>query len=533
MPLSAEEIIKRFEKLVSLRQNWDSHWQDVTDYIIPRKDDVFRSQTKGEKKHTRLFDASAIQANELLASFLHGMMTNPSTQWFDLITGIPEIDKLDEVRFWLQDSVRRMILTLNNTNFQTEIHEVYLDLGSLGTGPMQIIKDKEKVVRFDSRPIYESYVAENNKSQIDTIYRSFNMSIRQLIQEFGKEFIEKDSTRQLANRNAFDEEEVIHAVFPRADAEIKNNGRPANFPFVSVSILKKSKIILKESGFREFPYVVPRWSKISGETYGRSPGMKALSDIQMLNSMMKTTIRAAQKIVDPPLFMPDDGILLPVKTTPGGFNYYRAGTADPIRPLETKGRIDIGVLMMDGIRDRIRQAFFVDQLQLQEGPQMTATEVLQRTEEKVRFLSPVLGRQQFELLAPTINRVFNIHERAGLFLEPPDVLRGIDIQVRYSSTIARAQKVGEAQSLVRGLDLLAPVAQAQPEILDNLEGDEYFRFVANTFGFPQEIIKTEDKRDAIRQARAEAQKAELDQNQDDADVENISKVAPILQEAGS
>ena len=59
-------------------------------------------------------------------------------------------------------------------------------------------------------------------------------------------------------------------------------------------------------------------------------------------------------------------------------------------------------------RTAIRNVFYVDQLMLQQGPQMTATEVIQRNEEKMRLLGPVLGRLQSELLKPLIDRVFNI-----------------------------------------------------------------------------------------------------------------------------
>ena len=244
---------------------------------------------------------------------------------------------------------------------------------------------------------------------------------------------------------------------------------------------------------------------------------------------MKTIIRGAQKVVDPPIFMPDDGIVLPVRTTPGGINYYRAGTSDKIFPLETKGRVDIGFQVVDDVRRRIKDAFFVSQMQLPQGPQKTATEVLQITEENSRLQSPLLGRQQDELLTIIVNRQFNLMLRKELFLPVPDVLKGVNVTPRYSSTLARAQRVGEAQNLFRGIELLAPIAQSQPEVIDNLNGDEYFRFIANTFGFPQEISNTVKKRTSIREARANAEQAEKQRLDDRDNVEDIAKVAPVLQ----
>ena len=80
----------------------------------------------------------------------------------------------------------------------------------------------------------------------------------------------------------------------------------------------------------EFPFVVPRYLKASNEIYGITYN-DGVANVKMLNEMSKTTIKAAQKQVDPPL-VPDDGFL-PVRTVPGGLNFYRSGTRDRIEPL--------------------------------------------------------------------------------------------------------------------------------------------------------------------------------------------------------
>ena len=186
-------------------------------------------------------------------------------------------------------------------------------------------------------------------------------------------------------------------------------------PFESVYLEYKNGNELSVSGFKEFPFVVPRYLKASHEIYGRSPAMTALPDVKMLNEMSKTTIKAAQKQVDPPLLVPDDGFLLPVRTVPGGLNFYRSGTRDRIEPLNIGANNPLGLNMEEQRRDAIRAVFYVNQLMMQQGPQMTATEVIQRNEEKMRLLGPVLGRLQSELLKPLIDRVFNILLRNNQF----------------------------------------------------------------------------------------------------------------------
>ena len=529
--MAALQIIRRFEQLKNNRINWENHWQELADYVLPRKDDIYRTRVDGEMKYNKIFDSTGIHANELLASALHGMLTNPSTQWFELTTGDEVLDQDDDIRLWLQTAVRQMHKVLNNSNFQTEIHEVYLDLGSFGTSCMRMEEDEEEVIRFQSRPIYEAYIDQNNKGGIDTVYRSFFWTPRQIRQEFGEEALTEDMKSQLEGRalDRNDQHEIIHAVEPITTdydgPELKGKG----FLFRSVYVLKEKQKVLSYGGFKEFPYVIPRWTKIAGEVYGRSPAMKALADIKMINQVMKTTIRSAQKTVDPPLMMPDDGILLPIKTAPGGINYYRAGSADKIEPLQTGSRVDFGFQMMEQIRMRIREAFFIDQLQLGSGPQMTATEVSQRTEEKLRLLGPILGRQQFELLRPLIDRIFNIMMRRELFPPAPPALSEAVLQVQYSSQIAKAQRSADAQSFMRVFNIVGPLMQAKPEMLDNLNGDQLLRYVSRAYGLPEEVLNPIDQVVGERQARQQqmmmAQQAEQEQHQ----AEVVRKVSPAMQ----
>jgi hypothetical protein len=513
----AKAIVKKYSRLKGDRANWDSYWETLAQYIIPQKDNVYGSATVGEDKHNRLYDATSIHANELLASALHSMLTNPSSIWFDFATGEKEIDNNKEARQWMQDAVKRMIRVMNNSNFQTEIHEAYLDLGGIGTTPMRIEEDEETVIRFFARPIYEHYIEENNKGVVDTVYREYDYTLRQLVQEFGEEALidydlkmayEKDDNRKVC---------IIHGVEPVYGDK---KGR-----YASYHVLRDKAHMLREGKFNTSPYAVARWTKISGEKYGRCPGMKALPDIKMLNSMMKTLIRAAQKAADPPMMVPDNGFLLPLKTVPGGTNIYRAGSKDKIEYLQSASRVDINNEMVEQARLRIRQAFFIDQLQLQDGPQMTATEVMQRTEEKLRTMGPILGRLNTELLRPIIDRVFDIMLRRGLFAPMPEVLKGKNLDTIYISQISKAQRASEADTLTRVIQSIAPVFQTSPQMMDNLNADAVFRYHAHIFGLPEDMMNEPEEVKKARQARAEQEQAMMQAQQENVQADTEQKLA--------
>jgi len=495
----SKELLKRFGKLKSQRQNWESHWQEVADYMMPRKADVTKTRSQGDKRTEVIFDSSPLHAVELLSASLHGMLTNPSTPWFSLkfknIEGGEDEDAANE---WLEDTTEKMYEIFNRSNFQQEIFELYHDLITFGTAAMFIEEDAEDVVRFSTRHIGEIYISENNKGKIDTIFRKFKISARSAVTQFGANNV-SSKLLAIANKNPFEEVELLHVVYPRDTFDPKKKDAK-NMEYASVYIEIDSKEQISESGFNEFPYVVPRYLKASFEIYGRSPAMTALPDVKMLNEMCKTTIKAAQKQVDPPLLVPDDGFILPVKTMPSGLNFYRSGTRDRIEPLNIGANNPLGLNMEEQRRNAIRDTFYVNQLMMQNGPAMTATEVVQRNEEKMRLLGPVLGRLQSELLKPLIDRTFAIILRKKLFRPVPDFLNGKDIQIEYVSPLAKAQRSSELQSIMRAIEIFGSLSQVAP-VFDFVNIDNLVMHLADIVGVPAKVLNSKAEVNAIRQQK--------------------------------
>ena len=495
--MKAADYLRRLEAIRTDRGNWEALWQDCSDYVLPRKNDIQNLYSPGSVR-TRgdvIFDSTAIIANELLSSTLHSMMTNPSTLWFEVETGIKQIDMA--FRWYFQEVTRILHTIYNQSNFQTEIHEIYLDLGCIGTAVLEVSEDLNDVCRFTSHSIAGCYIAENANGMVDTMYREFQYTAKQAFEKYGMNLppkIIKD-----AEQNPSEKCTYVHCVKPRVNYNPKKNDA-LNKPFESVVICKEGDAVVHVGGFNEFPFMVPRWTKISGERYGRSPAMKALPDIKMLNQMSKTIIKAAQKRVDPPLQVPNEGRIT-VRTMPSGITYVPPGTE--IKPINTGADIGVGLELEEQRRRSIRDAFFNDQMQLQQGPTMTATEVLQRTEEKIRLMGPILGRLQNELLKPLIDRTLNIAYRQGIMPPPPQELQGMNVQIKYLSPIAKAQRATESQGLLRTFEVIGGLAQSQPSMLDNFNGDMVARGTADLFSVPAEFINAPEMVEQIREDRAE------------------------------
>jgi hypothetical protein len=501
-----EYIKKRVDALASDRGTWEVNWQEILDYVMPRKADVVTLRTKGEKRTEVLFDSTAITANNLLAASLQGTLTSPSLQWFNIRLRDDELNQNHDIQLWLEDTARRMYDVFNESNFNTEVHELYLDLCSIGTGAIFVEEGnngfKENGIHFNTLHVAEYYIQENISGKVDTLYRKYKLTARQAVQEFGEKNV-GEKILKAAKEKPDQQFNFIHSVEPSTDYKRALGKVATKLPYHSCHVCEEDKMVVRTGGYNEFPYLVPRWSKATGEIFGRSPSYNALPDIKTLNKAVEIGLKAWAKAIDPPLLVQDDGVIGRVRMTPAGITVVRNDGA--VKPLQIGSNWQITDLKENQLRTAIRQAYYSDQLQLQEGPQMTATEVQVRYELMQRLLGPTLGRFQSEFLNPLIERVFGIMYRSGSLLKEPDIIKGSKIDVEYVGPLARSQRMEEAVAVERLYQLAMNIAQADPNIMDNINHDEAVRLRAKLLGVPKTVLRSREQVEELRNARAEQQ----------------------------
>ncbi|MBG06180.1 MAG: phage head-tail adapter protein [Rhodospirillaceae bacterium] len=413
------------------------------------------------------------------------------------------------------DNVRRYFETVEDAlfshrystkaNFASQQFEAYLSLGAFGTGALFVNEVPGDGLRYRAVHLSEIFLAENEAGRIDTIFRKTEMTHRQMLQRWGKDRVSPKVASQVEAKP--DETvEILHVVLPSAEY---NDGE-ADRPFASLYMELSSRHVLSENGYFEFPYIVSRYVTGPREVYGRSPAMTALADIKMLNEMSKTSIKAAQKAVDPPLLIADDGVILPLNLNPGKPNFVRMDgrSQSPVQFLQPNSRFDISETEQERRRRTINDAFLVTLFQiLVDSPQMTATEVLERAREKGALLARTVGRQQSEALGPMIERELGIHARMGVLPPlPPELVEATgEFDIEYVSPMSRAMRAEEAVGILRTLESVQQIAAVEPAVLDIFDGEAIARSLADINGVPRRMIWGEDATAAKRAAREQQQ----------------------------
>jgi hypothetical protein len=501
----AVAVIARFDAQKSERSNWETNWQDIRDLVRPTTTDFNRREQSGFSRVDNVYDGTAREASKELAAALHSYMSSPTERWFE-IQATPDIELARDPQAiaWSEQVADAIYGQYCNdrTGLTSALHESYLDISAFGNCIVYQDWDGDsQALHFRTHPLSACYFEEDYYGRINSISRCLPMTYDQVIGQFGPvlgEEFSKDKQRRW---------EVIHAVYPREQRDYGKQDSK-NMPYASCWVLKDKKLVLRESGYAEFPYHVGRWNKIAGEQYGRGPADDCLPDIRMLNRMEYTMIKAAKKAVEPPLQLTSDGFLIPPDGISTGANdiLYREPGTEPAQYLEFRGNIPWGEEKVQQKRDFIRQCFYADWVKLMpKKERQTAYEISELVEQQLRMMAPMLGRLQTELLGPMIVRSYNLLREHNRLPKPPAQLEGATLRIAYMSAAARAQVGSKATLIGRYIQELVPLAQISPTVMDAVDADQVAQELANLRGVSRRVLRTSDQIDEIRASRQQAE----------------------------
>lgn len=509
-----ERLNKQFAQLQSERQSFEPHWRELSDYINPRSSRFLTSEVnRNDRRNTRIIDSTGTMAARTLASGMMSGITSPARPWFRLATPDPEMMDYGPVKLWLETVQNRMNDMFNKSNLYQSLPQLYGSLGTYSTGAMAVLDDDEDIIRTMPLPIGSYYLANSPRGSVDTCFRKFSMTVRQLVQEFGLNNV-SESVKGMWESGTYEKwVDVMHSVYPNIDrdtAKLDSKNKP--FKSVYYEVGGDSDKLLRESGFDEFPIMAPRWEVNGEDVYGSScPGMLALGPVKALQLLQKRKSQLIDKATNPPMVGPASLKNQRVSLLPGDITYIDQITGqDGFKPayLVNPSTADLVADIQD-TRQTINSAYFVDlfmMLQNINTRSMPVEAVIEMKEEKLLMLGPVLERLNDECLNPLIDRAFSMMVRKNMLPPPPDVMEGMPLKVEYISVMAQAQKSIGLSSLASTVNFIGQLAKAKPEALDKLNVDQAIDAFADMSGVSPTVIVPQEQVEQTRQERADQAK---------------------------
>lgn len=536
-------------QLVKDRSTFDNHWSELAEFLMPRRTRFqVTDRNQGDRRSQSIIDSAPRFAARTLQSGMHAGLTSPARPWMRLTTPDPDLAEVKSVKMWLDLVTQRMLTVLLRSNLYNALPTLYGDMGVFGTGAIGILEDDDDLMRAYSYPLGSFAIGLDHRGVATTFCYDYQLTVRQLIGQFG---LVNGNPRDVdwsrfslkvkqAWENAQYEQpvDVCWYVAPNDNYDPKALQARYRYPWASVhfeygvedltSFGQGSEGTLRDSGFRNFPILVPRWDVTGNDTYGTDcPGMTALGDVKQLQLQQRQKAKAIAKAIDPPLVGPTSLMTQTVSHVPGKITYEdsREGQRGlrPIHEVRLEGLQHMS-MDMEETRQRVRRAFYEDlflmlaQSDSIRGAQpVTAEEIRARQEEKLIALGPVLERTNDELLDPLIDRTFAIMVDAGFIPPPPPELEGVDLKVEYLSIMAQAQKLVGVVGQDRFLQSIVGLAEVFPGITNKVNPNAVVDTYAEQLGVRPDLIRTNEEADqmsaAQQQQQAQAQQAQDQQRQ--------------------
>ncbi len=525
---AADDHIERLQQLASQRTGFETVWRQVSAVAAPDASDftagtplsgtlagMMVHQPVAAQRSKYIYDVTALNAVDRFASGIEAIVAPQSEYWhgLDLIDFRNIVGKRNDTeKLWLQNQ-RNLLFALRYDAdagfvpaFQTAVRRT-IQFGNAFMWLDENLDDNMSMFRYQYMPLNECYIAVDKHDVMNTWYRYYDLTAAQAYQLFGEQLTPQI---KIAAQSVTDKDKrfkFVHCIHPAADY---NEGKTV-FRFKSVHVDFENRKVVGTRGFYEMPVIDFRWLPETNRVYGEGPIMKVLAEIQSANLLAKNELIASEQSVKPPLLMANAGVMNRPNTNPGAINYGGLNSAgqEMVKPLFTGQRLDFATMILEAKKNAIRDSLYLNLFQvLVQNPQMSATEALIRANEKAELLGPAGARFQAGL-SRMVTRELGILVRRGLWdrnsvYAPPSGSRG-KINVQFTSPLDRMRRAKEGEGISRILEMMAPIAQVDPSVIDNIDPDETLREMRDILGAPVNIMRKPEDVKRIRQQRQQQQ----------------------------
>lgn len=506
----AEELLDECEILLSQRKNFEGYWQSLHDYFYLESPDVSKSYSIGtELDPSYLWDATSLEAADVLASGFMNYLTPPTSKWSRLRTKNPKLTENKGVGDFLEDVMDEVHYALNRSNFYDQIFPAYKSSGVYGTSILFEEEDILDDIRFYNIPIKQAVIREDAKGRADAYFFEFEFTARQADSKFGKWKLSNEMQAELSEgKGDSAKHKFLLYIAKRHRREVQKTDKK-NLPIEASWIDVKGKMIVEESGYHELPSMVHRFDKRPFFPWGFSPAMKTLPFARMLNNIAKTNLRSMMKHTDPPMALPSNAFLAPLNLNPRGINIYEASKmaqGKEVFSFGNDGNPEVGLKAIEYYTNQVKTLMFNDTFLMFNNitKDMNNPEIMERINEKMTLLGPAVGRHISEVQNLVIVRTIGILFRRGKLPPVPDeIIVDPRFEIENVSALAQAQRRSELNTLMTGLTMIGQMAQFAPDVLDKVNPDRVVDETWSITGAPVQVLRDDAEVQKIREARAE------------------------------
>jgi len=543
---TAKRYCERSQNMYNAASEYRQLWHALNEYLFPFSGSGLRNKQDdnsglGSSKKTlnqrdrKILNSTANYARLVYSNGMTGGTTSSTRPWFRIALPDRDLMEFKPVKEWLHETRLRMMYALQRSNFYDAIANMHEEIGVYGWNPMIIDEDPKYMIRCRPMTIGEAYIALDENQRPATLYRSFYMTVEQLVKRFawapaGKEPQRVNRTGEglphtiwkLWKDGKLDERVQVLHVIERRTTWPEHQIGPKAMPWASIYMLKdgnkrgdkgKDAEYLEVSGYMSQPFVAPRFKTTGTQVYGNScPGIEALADVKMLQKMEKDKLMGLDRQVNPPMNAP--AMMKKTgggSTLPGAVNFVdiMQGQQGFTPTLQVNPDLNGLMVTIQEVEARIRRHFGVDLFLMMssEEKNMTATEVARRQTEKLHQLGPALTRFNHEGLDPIIDRVFTVMLGRGEIPPPPEEMQGMELSIEYTSLLAEAQRIADVPAIEQFSSFTGGLMAVAPEAGDKVNWDEMVDLAGERFSVPPEVIRTDEEVAQMRQERARQQQA--------------------------
>ena len=505
-----EYLMGRMSVLEDKRKTYEAIWDKAAELCYNDSRIYVEDKNRKQRFVQTVFDSTARNALTYFMSSLKSILVPSTEMWHRIKPSNPNLEEDREVYAYLQKvtDILFKVRYAPRSKFSSEVDVMLSQIGIYGIGVMYLEDGLDGSIIYRCIPINEIYIDENRYGVVDTVYRKYKLTARQAYDLFGENL--SKNIKDCLDTKPNQEFEFIHAVEPRKD----RNPRAKDFtgmPIASYHIEKDSKKIVKESGYRTMPYMIPHYLRIAGSPYGDSPAMQAFADMLTANEMAKTIIRTAQLQANPPILtnssvMDSNKLGRAGAIVRGGLDSQGRQTA---LPMQYGNNLAVTLEMQQATRLAIEKVFLLPLFQsLTQEKEMTATEVEKRELEKSMLLAPMCERISSEWLAPMIERELDIISRYGYLDDVPDILmQEGSLAIEFESPYIRMQETTRIMGLYKTSEAAMTLSQFDPSVLNRFNSHAAIEEIAKYYDVKSKVIRSQEEFEELQMEQATQQQA--------------------------